>query len=122
MRRLPVKAVVDLAPGTLVLLPEEIGGHSSAGYAKGDGSSMVLLPGYQSLHAVELPAPALVKVIANPRELANAYLRGRLGRLDRRWRPGSRSETRGKTSEGPKAEDDVDEDRAGASPDTGAAA
>lgn len=87
MRRMPLKPVVDLPPGMVVLLPEEIGGRSVAGYARGGGSSTVLVPGYGSLRGIELPAPALVKVIASPQELANAYLRGRLAGIDRRWKP-----------------------------------
>lgn len=79
--------VRDLAAGTLVLLPSELG--RFAGYAEGEGSTRVMVPGHKSLDAYDLPPLALVEVIAEPHELANAYLRGELSRVDRRWR-GSR--------------------------------
>ena len=81
--RKELKPVHDLAAGTVVVLPEEL--DRAAGYVEGDGSSTVLVPGYNSLRGVELPECALVEVIVTPHELANAYLRGDLKRLDRRF-------------------------------------
>ena len=81
-----LRALRDLSPGTLVLLPEEFDETKPAGYAEGGGSNTVLVPGHQSVHGVELPEPALVEVIATPYELAHAYLRSTLDRIDRRWR------------------------------------
>ncbi len=85
----------DLPSGTVVLLPEELG--RGAGYAEGGGSTKVLVPGHKSLEAFPLPPLALIEVVAYPQELANAYLKGDLARVDRRWRP-SRSKKKGRAA------------------------
>lgn len=82
-----VRRLSNLSAGTVVLLPEELG--RVAGYAEGPGSTTVMVPGNKSLDAVTLPPLALVEVVVYPQELANAYLKGELARVDRRWR-GSR--------------------------------
>ena len=46
----------------------------------------MLVPGHKSLEAVEMPPVALVEVVATPMELANAYLRGEMVRINRRWK------------------------------------
>lgn len=69
-----------------MLLPRELDSAKPAGYAEGGGSTKVLVPGHHNVHGFELPERCLVEVIASPYELANAYLIGKLGRLDRRWR------------------------------------
>jgi hypothetical protein len=84
VRRNGIRALRDLEAGTLVRLPDEIG--RLVGYAEGGGSARVLVPAHNRLDAFELPAAALVEVIATPRELAASYLRGTLAAIDRRWR------------------------------------
>ncbi len=92
-----MRHVSVLSSGTVVLLPEELG--RAAGYAEGGGSTKVLVPGHKSLEAVTLPPLALVEVVAYPGELANAYLKGDLARVDRRWRP-SRSKKKWRPAAG----------------------
>lgn len=97
-----MRHVRDLAIGTVVLLPEELG--RSTGYAEGGGSTSGLVPGHKNLAAVELAPLALVEVVAYPQELANAYLKGELARVDRRWR-GARKARAGGDPGAPGAED-----------------
>ncbi|MDP9481344.1 MAG: hypothetical protein M3R38_37715 [Actinomycetota bacterium] len=92
-----VRHLRDLHTGTVVLLPEELG--RLAGYAEGQGSTEVLVPGHKILEAVSLPPLALVEVVAYPQELAHAYLKGDLARVDRRWRS-SRSKKKGRPAAG----------------------
>lgn len=113
MRRNEVRAVRELEPGTLVRLPEEMG--RQVGYAEGGGSTRVLLPGHNRLDACDMPEAALIEVVAAPRELAHAYLRGGLGRVDRRWK---RRERRGPAPSGPAEKRDPGE----ISPESGEAA
>jgi hypothetical protein len=96
-----VRHLRDLHTGTVVLLPEELG--RLAGYAEGQGSTEVLVPGHKILEAVSLPPLALVEVVAYPQELANAYLKGDLARVDRRWRGSRRGRTRAGAGEAPSA-------------------
>ncbi len=96
-----VRHVSVLSSGTVVLLPEELG--RAAGYAEGGGSTKVLVPGHKSLEAVTLPPLALVEVVAYPGELANAYLKGELARVDRRWRSSRRGRTPAGAGESPSA-------------------
>ena len=91
MRR-HVRSLSDLPTGTVVLLTEELG--RAAGYAEGGGSARVLVPGHNILEAAELPPPALVEVVAYPQELANAYLKGDLARMDGRWRSSRKKKDR----------------------------
>lgn len=84
MRRNGIRALRRLPAGTLVRLPEELG--RQTGYARGVGSTTVLVPGHHRLDGFDLPDLALVEVVATPSELADAYLRGDLGRVDRRWK------------------------------------